>query len=89
MQANGFRKFSLGQDIPNLIGIIKSGTPDMVIMGGECVGGGVSRFVRLLRHNEFKGNPFVPVIVVTWNPTPELVRELVDAGIDDLVPKPI
>jgi DNA-binding NarL/FixJ family response regulator len=89
MQSNGFRKFNLGQDIPGLIGMIKSGTPDMVIMGGEFEGGGVSKFVRLLRHNEFKGNPFVPVIVVTWNPTPELVRELVDAGIDDLVPKPI
>ncbi|MBT7769679.1 MAG: hypothetical protein HN705_06815, partial [Rhodospirillales bacterium] len=40
MQSNGFRKFTLGQDIPTLIGMIKSGTPDMVIMGGEFEGGG-------------------------------------------------
>jgi DNA-binding NarL/FixJ family response regulator len=89
LQANGFRKINQGADIPSLIGMIKSGSPDIIIMGGEFEGGGVSKFINMVRHNEFHGNPFVPLVAVTWNPTPELVRELVDVGIDDLVPKPI
>lgn len=89
MQGKGFRKFKQGADIPSLIEMVKSGSPDIIIMGGKFKGGGVPKFINMVRHNLFYGNPFVPIVVMTWNPTPELANELIDAGVDDLVPMPI
>ena len=40
-------------------------------------------------HSEIGPNPFIPVIATTWDPTPELVRKIIDSGADDLVVKPI
>jgi hypothetical protein len=45
--------------------------------------------ISAIRHNGVGNNPFLPIIVTTWQPTPEIVRKIVDSGSDDLVIKPV
>ena len=62
----------------------------MLICGTEFPDGDAcGKFIAAIRHSEIGANPFIPVIATTWDPTPELVRKIIDSGADDLVVKPI
>ena len=61
----------------------------MLICGTEFPDGDACKFIAAIRHSEIGANPFIPVIATTWDPTPELVRKIIDSGADDLVVKPI
>ncbi|MEL7028344.1 MAG: hypothetical protein AAGL49_03855 [Pseudomonadota bacterium] len=45
-------------------------------------------FVSGLRHADFGLNPFVGVIATTWRLNARVVREIVDAGVDDILGRP-
>ncbi|MDR3514764.1 MAG: response regulator [Azospirillaceae bacterium] len=42
-----------------------------------------------LRAGRLGRNPFVPVIMTSWPPPPELVKRVADSGADDLLVKPV
>ena len=63
--------------------------PDLVICDMGLPDGQLTQFIYAIRHNEISTNPFFPVIILTWNPSQELVRKIVDSGTDDLLVKPI
>ena len=44
--------------------------------------------IRELRHLGLGQNPFVPIIITAWDSTAAIVREIVNAGIDDFIMKP-
>jgi DNA-binding response OmpR family regulator len=68
---------------------IKRFPPDLMVLDTELPGGDTCELVSDLRHNRIGDNPFVPVIMTTWEPTQEIVAKVADSGADDLLVKPI
>ena len=63
--------------------------PDLLISDTNFPDGDVCELVRGIRHHEKGSDPFLPVIMLTWSPTGELVRAVIDAGSDNLLVKPL
>jgi DNA-binding response OmpR family regulator len=89
LRNNGFRIIRQGSGLADIQAAFKEDMPDLLI--SECdLGGNVfHNFVHALRHYELGGNPFLPLIALSREPTPALVSAVIDSGADDLVPKPI
>jgi DNA-binding response OmpR family regulator len=86
---NGFRDLRFGSNMEDLREQFKLATPDLLICEAELPDGDFARMISSLRHHEFGNNPFLPVIATTWNPTGDLVKSIIECGVDDLLPKPI
>lgn len=61
---------------------------DVVVTDVDLPGGDVCDLIHRVRHHKVGNNPFVVCIVLTSDPTQDLVRRMVDSGADDLVVKP-
>lgn len=61
---------------------------DVMVMDVDLPGGDVCELVNQVRHHKIGNNPFVVSILLTSDPTQDLVRRMVDSGADDLVVKP-
>jgi len=55
------------------------------LMGGQTG----AEFTRFARSDHFTGDRFVPIIACTADTTPRTVRELRDAGADEILAKPV
>ena len=85
----GFRKFRFGQTNAELAKEITKEHTDVLITETDLPDGDPCELIAAIRHNGVGNNPFLPIIVTTWQPTPEIVRKIVDSGSDDLVIKPV
>ncbi len=63
--------------------------PDLLISDAKLPDGNFCNFVDGLRHNNIGGNPFMPVLALTADPTGDLVKQVIDSGSDDLLTKPL
>ena len=63
--------------------------PDLLITESNIPNGDVCKFIHRLRHNNEDADPFLPIITLTAEPTPEIVRAIVNSGSDDLLTKPM
>src|SRR5690606_7531966 len=63
--------------------------PDLVFMDAEMPGGDAAALIRDLRYNRLGVNPFLPVVMTTWDTSQAVVRKFIDAGADDLLAKPL
>lgn len=80
------REFDSMADFADLLRVVQ---PDLVLMDIEMPGGDVCAAVRALRHGEIGDNPFLPVMLTTWDAEAGIVRRAVNAGADDLLVKPL
>ena len=62
---------------------------DIVIADYLMGGTSGAEFLRLARSEHFTGDRFVPIIACTADTTPRTVRELRDAGADEVLCKPV
>lgn len=62
--------------------------PDVLMIDANGVGSEAFPIVRSMRNDADSENPFVSVVVLTWEPTAELVTKVVNCGADLLVVKP-
>ena len=67
---------------------LREGQADMVIVDADLAGGDACSLIHAIRHDRLGPNPFVPVIVTTWQNDSSRVRELIDSGADGLLVKP-
>lgn len=86
---NGFRNVTVGSGLADIREKFQIGMPDLLISDINLQDGSFSDFVYSLRHHEVGGNPFLPVIATAWSPTAESVRDVVQAGADHIVAKPL
>jgi DNA-binding response OmpR family regulator len=90
LRNNGFRELRLGVSCADVRSALESPVPlDLLICECTLEDGDCDRLIHAMRHHEVGDNPFLPVIALSVRPTPELVRRMVDAGVDDVLPKPI
>lgn len=63
--------------------------PDLLVLDAQLSGENVSELITRIRQGKLGINPFIPVILTLWEPTPETVRSCASSGADDLLVKPI
>ena len=86
---NGFRALRFASSIEDIEEHFKAGMPDLLIADLEMPDGDICEFVRKIRNHDVGQNPFLPVITTTWAPTPQRVKDGINSGVDDILPKPI
>lgn len=89
LQNNGFRLIKSGSSFRDLVNGTSPPGPDLVVCEIDLLDGDVSRWIYDMRHQLAGPDPFLPVIAITWTPTPEIVRRVINAGADDLLTKPL
>ena len=84
---NAVKDFRTYEDF--LEGLESGAKPDLIICDSEIGGNQAIDLFARIRRREQGDNPFVVTIMTTWNPTPEKVRAITNAGVDDLLSKPL
>ncbi len=68
---------------------LKHQCPDVLVLDTGLEDGDVCDVIKQIRNYEIGDNPFVPVIVTTWDPDRDLVRRVANCGTDAMLVKPI
>ncbi len=68
---------------------LKHQCPDVLVLDTGLEDGDVCDVIKRIRNHEIGDNPFVPVIVTTWEPDRDLVRRVASCGTDAMLVKPI
>ena len=69
--------------------IMTSSMVDLLVLDVDLPDGDGISLVRDIRHGKIGRNPFLPVIFVTWESNPEIVRRAVSSGVDLILLKPM
>lgn len=80
------REFDSVNGFADLVAVAQ---PDLIFMDVAMPGGDVPALVADLRHSRLGVNPYLPVVLTTWDTGQALVRKIIDAGADDLLVKPL
>lgn len=83
---NNLREFDSLEGFADLLAVAQ---PDLVFMDLSLPGGNSVQMVRDLRLSRLGVNPYLPVILTTWEAEQSVVRKIVDSGADDLLVKPL
>lgn len=84
-----FCEIRFGSCIEDIARAVDTHLPDLIITDSELGDGDICKLIRKIRSNKIGANPFVPIIVITWSPSNELVERVVNSGADDLLVQPI
>lgn len=84
----GFRKILTGHNLAFVKQSFDVEMPELLIAETNLPDGDFAEFVNDLRHHKVGNNPFLVVSALAANPTPELVKKVIQAGADDLLSKP-
>jgi len=87
--ANGFRGITDCHSIEKLVDVLDTPTIDVILCDVGLPGGSFCDVVHRMRHNTLGRNPFVLILATTGDPTMTMVRQVIDAGVDDLLVKPL
>ena len=63
--------------------------PDLIVTDARFPDGEVFGLVERMRRGDLGNNPFVPVILMTWNADADLIKKAVDCGVDYILAAPI
>ena len=85
----GVKRIEVGATMADLMASLQVGTPDLLIADHNLEGGVFCDFVHRLRHHETTHNPFMPIIATAWNPTHDVIREIIQSGVDHIITKPL
>jgi DNA-binding response OmpR family regulator len=90
MNASGYRDVRDCTSVKNLETMLMSNlSPDLVIVDAALSGGNAFELIRSLRMGELGDNPFIPVIMVCWNASSEMIGKAAGCGVDDILVAPI
>lgn len=67
---------------------LRDGNADMVIVDADLAGGDACNLIQAIRYDKLGPNPFVPVIVTSWQNDAARLRQLINSGADGLLVKP-
>lgn len=84
-----FCEIRFGSTVADVLRAIDTRLPDLLITDSDLQDGDVCKMIEGIRSNQIGPNPFLPIMVITWNPSNELVERVVNSGADDLLVQPI
>lgn len=85
---HGFRKLRTGRTLADVREYLSKGMPDLLVGSTDIKDGDFIDYVRDVRQGVAGNNPFIPVITLVGEPTPELVGRIVESGTDTVIAKP-
>lgn len=85
----GYTNLREFDNLENFADLIVVAQPDLIFMDIKLPGGDPIQLVSDLRHGRLGVNPYLPVILATWEAEQDVVRRIVDSGADDLLIKPL
>lgn len=88
LQNIGFLEIRRADSIDQARSILGSEPVDLFISEARLKDGTTSFLIRQLRAGDLGGDPFLPVISMVANSSPDLIKGLVNDGPDDLIVKP-
>jgi response regulator RpfG family c-di-GMP phosphodiesterase len=83
-----FRNIRNAESISDVLKAMEARPPDILISDYDLPDGTICDVIRDIRHHKIGINPFMSIVVTTWNPSEALVREVADCGADDLLIQP-
>ena len=89
MLHEGFRATADFGKIEEVLEALNHQCPDVLVLDTGLEDGDVCDVIKKIRNHEIGDNPFVPVIVTTWQPDSDLVRRVASCGTDAMLVKPI
>ena len=89
LRGMNIRKIRQGATLQEIQQAMLVTEPDLLVSEAELPDGDFCNFVSKLRNHQLGGNPFLPVLALTGEPTRELVKKVIDTGSDDLLTKPL
>lgn len=89
LRQQGFRNPRAVASLATMQDAMKETIPDLLIADTVLSDGDFSAFLIELRHGRTEFHPFLPVIAMTREPTPQQVERIIDAGADLLLTKPV
>ena len=85
----GFRNLRLGRRLTELRDALVVSMPDFLISETKLPDGDFCELIQAIRHHEIGTNPFLPVIALTGDPNPDMVKKANECGADALLTKPV
>jgi len=85
----GFRELVLGKTLADVHTHMSKSMPDLLIGSCELPDGDFIDYVKEVRRGKAGNNPFIPIIMLVEEPTPQLVSRIVESGTDTVIAKPI
>jgi len=85
----GFRELVLGKTLADVHAHMSKSMPDLLIGSCELPDGDFIDYVKEVRRGKAGNNPFIPIIMLVEEPTPQLVSRIVESGTDTVIAKPI
>ena len=89
LRSEGFTLLHEFDSLENFPALFQKAQPDLIFMDAAMPGGDPSGTVQALRHGELGTNPFIPVIIATWDASRSVVHRIIDCGADDVLVKPL
>ncbi|WP_298727021.1 response regulator [uncultured Ferrovibrio sp.] len=89
MRSEGFENLHGFDTLEGFTRLVAQVQPDLIFMNVAMPGGDAVAITRAIRHGEIGTNPFVPIILTTWEAESGMVRRIIDSGADDLLVKPL
>lgn len=89
LRSEGFEAVHGFETLEGFAKLLKQVQPDLIFMNVAMPGGDAIALTQAIRHGQIGNNPFVPIILATWEPEHSTVRRIIDAGADDLLVKPL
>ena len=90
MTASGYRDIRDCADVNAVETHLASAVPpDLVITDTKMPGGDIFGAISKLRRGTLGDNPFVPVIMLTWDANADIIRKVAACGVDDILAAPI
>jgi DNA-binding response OmpR family regulator len=85
----GFRKVELAPTLSILQDHLKSRAPDLLLAEVAGFESETCATIQAMRQGDLGGNPFALAIVTSWRRDGSLVSQVLNAGADDLVARPV
>jgi DNA-binding response OmpR family regulator len=82
-----FREIRTASSNAEILKALETRPPELMITEFDLTAGDI-RETNDIRHHRARTNPFISIIVTTWQPSEALVHQVIDVGADDLLIQP-
>ncbi len=83
-----FREIRTAASNAEILKVLETRPPELMITEFDLPDGNIRETLDDIRHHRIGTNPFMSIIVTTWQPSEALVHQALDAGADDLLIQP-
>jgi DNA-binding response OmpR family regulator len=85
----GFGQVVASSDLYQFISLASSGEFDLILAETLTAGPDIQDIIQDIRSHNVGPDPFINVILFLWNSEPEVVGQIINAGADDMITRPM